>query len=164
MANDSTSGCNARRRGGRPLRGGPDQSGVVAIELAILLPFLALLIVGTFEVGLWAREHQVLENAAREGARYSALPANNMSSATAPGAARTRIENVVIRYLASEGIEIVGGDITINQNVPIQIGQLTVQASQIDIAYRRPVFWGLLGFLDTDTVTLTGRAIFRNFY
>jgi hypothetical protein len=46
-----------------------NQSGTAAVEMAIIVPVLILLAVGTFEFGLLFYNKQVITNAAREGAR-----------------------------------------------------------------------------------------------
>ena len=45
------------------------QKGVAAVEFAIVLPFLVLLVFGTIEFGLMFYNKQVITNASREGAR-----------------------------------------------------------------------------------------------
>ncbi len=46
------------------------ESGVSAIEFAILLPFLVLLTFGIIEFGILLYNQQVITNASREGARH----------------------------------------------------------------------------------------------
>lgn len=46
-----------------------DQKGVAAIEFAIVLPVLVILIFGTIEFGLLLYNKQIITNASREGAR-----------------------------------------------------------------------------------------------
>jgi len=46
-----------------------DSKGTTAIELALLLPFMILLIFGMLEFSLLLYDRQVLTNASREGAR-----------------------------------------------------------------------------------------------
>ena len=48
---------------------GRNQKGAAAVELAVLLPFLALLVFGTIEFALLMFNWQVVVNASREGAR-----------------------------------------------------------------------------------------------
>jgi Flp pilus assembly protein TadG len=48
-----------------------DESGVAAIEFALLLPFLALLVFGTVDVGRAYLIHEQMKNAAREGAAFA---------------------------------------------------------------------------------------------
>ena len=57
------------------------QRGTALIEMALVLPLLTLLLIGIINMGLVIREHQVLQNAAREGARYSTLQANRIDEA-----------------------------------------------------------------------------------
>jgi Flp pilus assembly protein TadG len=45
------------------------QHGAAAVELALLLPFLAILVFGIVEFGLLLYNQQVITNASREGAR-----------------------------------------------------------------------------------------------
>jgi Flp pilus assembly protein TadG len=45
------------------------QKGVAAVEFAIVLPFLVLLVFGTIDFGVMFYNKQVLTNASREGAR-----------------------------------------------------------------------------------------------
>ena len=45
------------------------ERGAALVELAIVLPFLLLLLMGTVEIGLLLYNQQVLTNASREGAR-----------------------------------------------------------------------------------------------
>ena len=53
----------------------PDE-GSVLVELAFAIPIMTLIMVLIVDVGLIVREHQVIQNAAREGARFSCLPEN----------------------------------------------------------------------------------------
>jgi len=46
-----------------------EQNGASAVEFAILLPFLVLLVFGIIEFGLLLYNQQVITNASREGAR-----------------------------------------------------------------------------------------------
>ena len=61
----------ARRKGRwmrvhRRLRG---DGGAAAVEFALLLPFLALLVCGVIDLGRWFSAWNETKNAAREGAR-----------------------------------------------------------------------------------------------
>lgn len=55
-----------RRRGSR-LR---DQAGQATVEMALVLPFLLLLLLGIAEFGRLLSAYLTVQNAAREGARY----------------------------------------------------------------------------------------------
>jgi hypothetical protein len=111
-----------------------------------------------------ARDHQALQNGAREGARFSALKNNSMSGATDPTAVEATIKNRVIAYLANENIAVTSGDIVVNQAYPITLAGVTANGSQITINYSRPIlFPGISAWLSLST-TLQGKAVFRNFY
>ena len=58
-------------RRGPGLWGKPHDGGNVAVELAYLLPWLALLLVGSFDYGSMANQQAVLEGATRAGAEYA---------------------------------------------------------------------------------------------
>jgi Flp pilus assembly protein TadG len=140
------------------------ERGVAAVELAIILPLFGILLLGIIEIGGLARDHQVLQNAAREGARFSSLPANRMSEATNPTAVETTIKNRIIAYLTNESITVTTGNITVNQGYTMLLGGINVPASEITIVYNRPVlFPGIANWL-TMTTTVQGKAVFRNFY
>jgi Flp pilus assembly protein TadG len=140
--------------------------GAVAVELALVLPLLAILLMGTLEVGSMARDYQVLQNAAREGARFSALPTNRISGADNPSAVLQTIQSRVIAYLQNEHITVTAGNVNVNQTYPVLIGGLTVQGSQVTITYSRPlIFPGVTSLIPSlGTTSLVGKAVFRNFY
>lgn len=55
----------------RGRRRNPNDGGTVAVEFAYLLPWLALLLVGSFDYGSMANQQAVLEGATRAGAEYA---------------------------------------------------------------------------------------------
>jgi Flp pilus assembly protein TadG len=142
------------------------QKGAVAVEFAIVLPVLAILLMGIMEVGSIARDYQVLQNAAREGARFSAMPANRMSGAQDPNVVLQTIRSRVLAYLQNENITLAAGNINVDQTFPVPIGALTVQGSRVTITYMRPlIFPGVASLIPSlGTLPLVGNAVFRNFY
>jgi hypothetical protein len=66
-----TSDRSARRRAGAPRRG--DERGQAAVELALVLPLLALLALLLLQVALVVRDQVLVVHAAREGAREAAV-------------------------------------------------------------------------------------------
>ena len=56
------------------LKNHQSQKGAAAVEFAIVLPFLALLLFGIIEFSLLLYNQQVITNAAREGARAAVNP------------------------------------------------------------------------------------------
>ena len=145
---------------------GNRQKGAAAVEFAIVLPVLAIVLLGTMEVGSIARDYQVLQNAAREGARFSAIPANQISTAQNPTAVMQTIQNRVVVYLQNENITVAPGDVVVDQAYPVQIGPLTVMGSHVTVQYNRPaIFPGASSLIPSlGSLQLSGNAVFRNFY
>jgi len=142
------------------------ERGVASVELAIILPFFGVLLLGVMELGGIARDHQILQNAAREGAQFSARSSNRIVGVTKSEVAQiqTSIKNRIITYLANEKINVSAGDIVLNPNFTITVGTTTVTSSQVTITYDRPLtFPGISRWITFDT-TVQGRALFRNLY
>ena len=55
------------------------EEGVAAVEFALILPVLALLLFGVLEFGRVWSQYQVFQGAAREGARCAAVQATDFS-------------------------------------------------------------------------------------
>jgi Flp pilus assembly protein TadG len=68
--------------GRRPTRNGPRDRGATAVEFALLLPVLLLLIFGLIDFGRALNAQITLTQAAREGARLAALGESNVVSGT----------------------------------------------------------------------------------
>ena len=153
------------------------------MEVALLLPLLSILLLGTIDLGLVIREHQLLQNAAREGARFSALPKNKIDPVTNPPATPEAIRDRVINYLAQENITISAvactqpnppskvwtcGDITISQEHQISttVGGTTFTdfGSAVTVTYTRAFLIPGGPYLPFNNVTLTGTAVFPNLY
>ena len=56
------------------------EDGVAAVEFAIILPVLALILFGVLEFGRVWSQYQVFQGAAREGARCAAVQATGFST------------------------------------------------------------------------------------
>jgi TadE-like protein len=61
------------RRNGR---GDPGDRGQATVELALLLPLVALVMVGVIQLALVARDHNLVAHAAREAVRAAAVDEN----------------------------------------------------------------------------------------
>lgn len=128
-----------------------------------MLPFMTLLFLGVVDMGLVIWEHQVVQNAARAGARFSALPRNWISPAN-PGVTINDIQQRVIDYLQEEGISVNVGDISVTQTYPINVGAMTLRGSEVSVTYTRPLLLSGGGLIPFAQVTLHGRSVFRNLY
>ena len=132
------------------------------VEFAIILPLLLFMLVGIVDFGLIIREHQILQNGAREGARLSILPAYHIATSSNPAATQTAIKNQVVQYLQTENITIAASDVTVNQNYLIDFGGVFATGSQITVSYSRPLLVG--NGWPFGPAALKSEAIFRNLY
>ena len=147
----------------RVLENHRESRGAVIVELALMLPLLLLLFLGVVDLGLVIWEHQVVQNAARAGARFSSLPRNWIDPRN-PGATIAQIEQRVIDYLQEEGITVGLGNISVTQSFPINVAGMTLSGSEVSVTYTRDLLFSGGGLLPFAEVTLHGRSVFRNFY
>jgi Flp pilus assembly protein TadG len=143
----------------RPIRRRSDQRGAMLMELALVFPFLILILMIVLEGSRVVRAHQVLNNAAREGARLSILVENQSPSGI------TAIQNAVVAYAAANHIVIQPTDVTVNQAFPVAVGATTVPGSQVTVSYFYTLnYLSIFEWLGVPgTYTLTGRVVFQNF-
>jgi Flp pilus assembly protein TadG len=129
----------------------------------MVLPLLLFVFVGFIDFGLIIREHQVLQNGARDGARFSVLRAHRISEAgdnAAQTAMTSAIKDQVVNYLQQENITITRANVTVDQNYLINLGTVTATASRITVTYLRSMLIG--NGWPFGPVALKGEAIFRN--
>ena len=125
--------------------------GVAAVEFALILPVLALLLFGVLEFGRVWSQYQVFQGAAREGARCAAV------ASTSDCDIQTAIDNAADPYKPSDpsaDVQILGGGPAPDGCTDVDKGE-DVQVSweqslDIDIP-----FWNDV------TVTPTIKAVFR---
>lgn len=132
------------------------RDGAALVEFAFVVPILALILIIIIDGGLAIWEHQLLQNAAREGARFASLP---------PGASVAATQQRVLDYCAQEGITVNAADVAVDPAYPIPLGGgLTVRGTEVRVSYVRGML--LLGrpLLPSNNITLTGRSVFRNLY
>ena len=130
------------------LRSSRRQSGAALVEMALVIPVLTILFLGTIQFGLVLREHQIVQNAAREGARYSSQQAT-------PAA----VKSFVVLYLQQEQITASAGDVTVDQQYSLD--GINHCGSHVTVTHRSsPIvgsnLWGDL--------TITAEAVFRNLF
>lgn len=68
--------------------------GSATVELAVVAPFIMVLLVGTLQVGRMVQVSQILSNAAREGARKASTGINTYAD----------VQTTVANYLTNAGI------------------------------------------------------------
>jgi len=89
-----------------------EQKGAALIEFAVVLIVLALLAIGTSEIGLLLYNKQVIANASREGARAGIA---NGDDSLDNAAVRTVVKNYCIQRLIDfDDTSLVDGDIVLN--------------------------------------------------
>ena len=74
------------------------RSGQALVEFALVLPIFLLLLFGTIDFGRYVYYVQILNNAAREGARYAIVHGGNSFQPTGPNANDPTIATVVRTY------------------------------------------------------------------
>ena len=122
--------------------------GVAAVEFAICLPILILLVFGSIEFGLMFYNKQVVTNASREGVRSGIVTETETAD----------IIQIVENYCDDNLINLNGAN-------ELQAGSVTVSGPdgdndltvRVDYDYNF-LFAGILGF---DQITLSGQTIMR---
>lgn len=85
------------------------ERGTQLAELAVVLPLLCFLVFTILEGSAFIRVHQVINNAAREGARLSATETSQPSADTDPVPG---IRRAVAGYACNNGLDLNGSGIT----------------------------------------------------
>lgn len=95
-----------RRASNRPSRQTQrHRRGAAALEAALVLPFLMMFLLGVMEYGRYVMMLHVLQNAAREGARYAIAHTEPVVvSGVTYGNATTDVTNVVNNFLAGQSL------------------------------------------------------------
>jgi len=139
--------------------------GTQIAELALVLPLMLFISLGIIEGSSFIRVHQIINNAAREGARLSILPenapSNNNPDPTGP------IKDAVVAYASQNGVTIAPTDVTINQSKLITTaGGANLTASQVVVSYNYQLqyLYKLPGFTRSQNVPLRASVEFVNFY
>ena len=99
--------------------------GATAVEFALLLPVLALILFGIIEFGLLLYDQQVITNASREGAR-----AGIVEAATRPNPAA--ITSVVTNYTGNYLVTLAGG--AVNPSVTLPNGACTTFGNNLEVS------------------------------
>jgi Flp pilus assembly protein TadG len=131
------------------------QKGIAAVEFALVLPLLLLIVFGIIEFGVALYDTAVITNAAREGARAGVV-------LTSPRPSTAAITTVVTNYTSSHLISFAGTNPTPSVNVTNAGGSFG-SALIVNVTYK---FTGLLlGPLVsplTGPITLNSTATMNN--
>jgi Flp pilus assembly protein TadG len=151
------------------------ERGVEIVEFAVVLPLILFLSLAVSEGAAMIRAHQVLNNAAREGARLAVLPENSPQNMGGNGGTLpVFIANQVQGYINDNGVSGTGSgqcvpQVAGRQNLILDNGNgdgVNLTASQVTITcpYTLKYLPHIPGFGINPTVNLQGSAVFRNFY
>jgi Flp pilus assembly protein TadG len=137
-----------------------------SVELALLAPVLLLLLLGIWEIGRLVQMQQIVDNAAREGARQAAR--GDLTSA--------QVQTAVIQYLQDAGINTNGVTFTymdnsaspaVQRTSPIDLNNPSIDiidanpSDQIHVAVNVPyknVRWLAINLFLSDTTMMTASA------
>jgi Flp pilus assembly protein TadG len=126
------------------------EDGVAAVEFAIVLPILLLIMFGIIEFGFVLFEKQVITNASREGARAGIVQA-------APKHTEDEIKGVVKGYLTKAGLEDTSATIDVTGEGLAYPNDLTVR---VDYPYTFLVLSRLTG--GSPSLTLRATTIMKH--
>jgi Flp pilus assembly protein TadG len=126
------------------------RQGAAAVEFALVLPFLLLILFGVWELGRLVQVTQIISNAAREGGRLSATGTLSASELTTTGTAY-QIQRAVGNYIQNAGL-------------PVPVNGISVKVSRFVSGDTSPVSvcTGTIRISSSNstdvTVTLSGTA------
>ncbi len=120
-----------------------DERGAAAVEFALVLPLLLLLLVGVAEFGRAYNVQTRVSNAAREGVRVMALKNDVSATRTAAKA-------------AAGSIPLTEANISVTPTHCVSTAATSVNATVV-ITYSLPYLTGLFGH----TIAVTGRGVMR---
>lgn len=140
------------------------QGGNALVEFAVMLPCLVLLLALLGEGAAMLSSYEVLVNAARAGARLSAVPGELGRTAD--------VVNRVLAYASANGITLNTGNVSVQQGVLVQpgggacgIGNPCILASRVAVTDAYTLHYlPKLPFGIPTTAQLSAVAIMRNFY
>jgi Flp pilus assembly protein TadG len=144
---------------GSRMRSRSPERGTALVELSIVMPLLLLLSLMVMEGGAMIRTHIVINNAAREAARFSSLEENAGNVAG--------IQQVAVSYAAMNGVTISAAEVTVTQTVAVPgLNGVLMTASEVTVQHPYTMLYvpRLPGSQVNAVTVLFGRAVFRNFY
>ena len=127
-----------------------DERGASAVEFALLLPVLILILFGIVEFGLAFYTQQVLTNASREGARAGIVQ-------QIPKPTEGEIESVVMSYGQAAGLTLAPADIAVNGAGGVFPNPLTVTVTYLYNFQVLPKFSGV-----PNSINLQAQTVMRH--
>ena len=96
--------------------------GAAVVEFALIMPVLILLVAGVIQFGIMYSQYQVLQGAAREGARCAAVQGNGFTDCDVVDRVEAAALNYEISETPSQSVECVGEE-TRGDNVTVEWDQ-----------------------------------------
>jgi Flp pilus assembly protein TadG len=115
----------------RHTKSSPKRSGIAAVEFAVIMPVMAFLIIGLWEVGRMVEVQQYLINGAREGARQASTGVKTTAE----------VQQTVVTYLQQKGLTFVtASNVTVTSvsNTSITDPSLATQLDQFRVSVSIP--------------------------
>ena len=127
--------------------------GAAAVELALLIPLILALLLGTWEAGRLIEVNQILDNAAREGGRRASTGALT----------NAQVRQEVLDYLQNAGLPVANAVVTVqNLTSPSTDVRDATQMDQIRVAITLPfndVRWIALYLVTDSTTNITADSV-----
>src|SRR3954451_4846975 len=138
------------------------ERGTQLLELAIVLPLLLFIAAIVTEGSDFIRVHQILNNAAREGAKFSSMPENNCQGGAT---CLTAIKNTVVQYAKNNGVTVNAANVVVNQQAQwvVPAGAAAgFYTSQVSVSYSYPIIYLKMapGFTVPNSILLSGASQF----
>lgn len=136
--------------------------GVAAVELAITLPFLLVLLIGIWEVGRMIEVKQVIGNAAREGGRMASR--GTLTNAEVLAGVRQYLQNAGLNTAnvtcTVVKLDSAGASVPVEMNDPsvIQLDKIRVS---VTIPFR-DVRWLALNYFMPESSTITSTVMWQS--
>jgi Flp pilus assembly protein TadG len=148
--------ADAIRKGWRRCR---DETGAAAVEFALILPVVILLLFGIIEFGRAWNVMQVLTDAAREGARVAVV---NRGTGTLTQAQLEELVRTTIQEAAARaGLEAAEPTLTVEAGGDTGVGGATGTPASVSIAYQYTPLFGTW-VLSQELLTLRTQFVMRN--
>ncbi len=101
-----------------------DEQGQATVEFALIMPVLLLMVIGIIEIGRGWNVHQVLTDAAREGARTAVVANGNYTTSTVDSTVRNALVRAALNgygpntLVTLTGWRVVNGSATVRVQYP----------------------------------------------
>lgn len=139
----------------------PHEKGQSLVELAISLPVILLILLGTFDFGMALFSYSIIRDAAQEGALYASFAPGNKAEI------ENRARNILPRQegeVFSSPVDLrnkeqVSVDILIKSKACQGVTKGTANYVQVQVSYNYPIIMPFIGdIVGSDTIRLTTSA------